>query len=42
MRFTRRHEHELAEVKVLADELGQRVREVLGQLERIRATQAEL
>ena len=37
--FTKRHEHELAEIKALTYELGQDFKEVLTRLERIEAAQ---
>jgi hypothetical protein len=40
--FTRRHEQELAEIKALTHELGQRFQEILEQLERIRENQERL
>lgn len=40
--FTKRHENELAEIKALTSELGQRFDEVLEQLEDIKKVQGQL
>jgi hypothetical protein len=40
--FTKRHEQELAEIKALIHEVGQRFQEIVEQLERIQKAQEEL
>lgn len=40
--FTKRHEQDLAEIKALTHELGQRFQEVLEELEQIKDAQAQL
>jgi hypothetical protein len=40
--FTKRHEQELAEIKTLITDVGQRFQQVLEQLERIQETQDQL
>ena len=40
--FTKRHEEQLAEIKALTNELGQRFDQVLGELEGIKKAQEEL
>jgi hypothetical protein len=40
--FTKHHEQELADIKALSNELDQRLRESMGQLERIRRSQDEV